>query len=44
MGRASADALGEAARRAGMRTLRAEGLDKVLAGMTSFAEVARVTV
>src|SRR4051794_26552659 len=44
VGRASADALAEAAARAGMRPLRAEGLDKVLAGMTSFAELARVTV
>jgi type IV pilus assembly protein PilB len=42
--RASADAISEAAVRGGMRPLRAEGLDKVLAGMTSFAELARVTV
>src|SRR4051812_10005986 len=42
--RASADAISEAAARAGMRPLRAEGLDKVLAGLTSFAELARVTV
>jgi type IV pilus assembly protein PilB len=42
--RASADAIAEAAARAGMRPLRAEGLQKVLAGMTSFAELARVTV
>jgi type IV pilus assembly protein PilB len=42
--RASADAIAEAAARAGMRPLRAEGLEKVLAGMTSFAELARVTV
>ena len=42
--RASADAIAEAAARAGMRPLRAEGLDKVLAGLTSFAELARVTV
>jgi type IV pilus assembly protein PilB len=42
--RASADAISEAAVRAGMRPLRAEGLDKVLAGLTSFAELARVTV
>jgi type IV pilus assembly protein PilB len=42
--RASADAIAEAAVRAGMRPLRAEGLQKVLAGMTSFAELARVTV
>jgi type IV pilus assembly protein PilB len=42
--RASADAIAEAAARAGMRPLRAEGLDKVLAGLTSVAELARVTV
>ena len=42
--RASADAISEAAMRAGMRPLRAEGLQKVLAGLTSFAELARVTV
>jgi len=42
--RASADAIAEAAARAGMRPLRAEGLQKVLAGLTSFAELARVTV
>jgi type IV pilus assembly protein PilB len=42
--RASADAIAEAAARAGMRPLRAEGLQKVLAGVTSFAELARVTV
>jgi len=42
--RASADAIAEAAGRAGMRPLRAEGLAKVLAGVTSFAELARVTV
>jgi type IV pilus assembly protein PilB len=42
--RASADAIAEAAARAGMRPLRTEGLQKVLAGMTSFAELARVTV
>jgi type II secretory ATPase GspE/PulE/Tfp pilus assembly ATPase PilB-like protein len=42
--RASADAIADAARRAGMRQLRAEGLDKVRAGLTSFAELARVTV
>jgi type IV pilus assembly protein PilB len=42
--RASADAIAEAAERAGMRPLRTEGLQKVLAGMTSFAELARVTV
>jgi type IV pilus assembly protein PilB len=42
--RASADAIAEAARRAGMRQLRAEGLAKVRAGLTCFAELARVTV
>ena len=42
--RASADAIAEAASRAGMRELRAEGLEKVRAGLTSFAELARVTV
>jgi type IV pilus assembly protein PilB len=42
--RASADAIADAARRAGMRQLRAEGLDEVRAGLTSFAELARVTV
>jgi type II secretory ATPase GspE/PulE/Tfp pilus assembly ATPase PilB-like protein len=41
--RASADAISEAAERAGMRRLRAEGLAKVRAGLTSFAELARVT-
>jgi type IV pilus assembly protein PilB len=41
--RASADAISEAAERAGMRRLRDEGLSKVLAGLTSFAELARVT-
>src|SRR5262249_13999470 len=44
VGRASADAIAEAAIRAGMRPLRSEGLAKVLAGVTSFAELARVTV
>jgi type IV pilus assembly protein PilB len=42
--RASAEAIAEAGVRAGMRPLRAEGLEKVLAGLTSFAELARVTV
>jgi type IV pilus assembly protein PilB len=41
--RASADALAEVAVAAGMRRLRDEGLGKVLAGLTSFAELARVT-
>jgi type IV pilus assembly protein PilB len=42
--RASADEIAQAAARAGMRRLRDEGLAKALAGMTSFAELARVTV
>jgi type IV pilus assembly protein PilB len=42
--RASADEIADAGRRAGMRVLRDEGLDKVRAGVTSFAELARVTV
>jgi type IV pilus assembly protein PilB len=41
--RASADAISEAAERAGMRRLRDEGVAKVRAGLTSFAELARVT-
>jgi type IV pilus assembly protein PilB len=41
--RASADAIAEAACRGGMRRLRDEGLEKVRAGHTSFAELARVT-
>jgi type IV pilus assembly protein PilB len=41
--RASADAIAEAAERAGMRRLRDEGLAKVQAGLTSLAELARVT-
>jgi type IV pilus assembly protein PilB len=42
--RASADEIAAAGRRAGMRVLRDEGLAKVRAGVTSFAELARVTV
>jgi type IV pilus assembly protein PilB len=41
--RASADAIAEAAVRNGMRRLRGEGLEKIRAGLTSFAELARVT-
>src|SRR4051812_1462550 len=41
--RASADAIAEAAKSAGMRRLRDEGLQKALEGLTSFAELARVT-
>jgi type IV pilus assembly protein PilB len=41
--RASADAIADAAVRAGMRRLREDGLEKVRLGRTSLAEVARVT-
>jgi type IV pilus assembly protein PilB len=40
---ASVDEIAAAAVAAGMRRLREDGLDKVLQGLTSFAEVARVT-
>jgi type IV pilus assembly protein PilB len=43
IGRASADEIAAAAIRTGMRRLRDEGVDKVRAGVTSFAELARVT-
>jgi type IV pilus assembly protein PilB len=41
--RASADRLGTVAAAAGMRRLREDGLDKVKTGLTSMAEIARVT-
>jgi type IV pilus assembly protein PilB len=41
--RASADAIAQAAVRGGMRRLREEGTEKVRAGLTSFAELARVS-
>ncbi|MHB8658500.1 MAG: GspE/PulE family protein [Solirubrobacteraceae bacterium] len=41
--RASADQIAAAAVREGMRRLREDGLDKVKAGLTSMAEIARVT-
>ena len=41
--RASADQITAVAVREGMRKLRDDGLDKVKAGLTSMAEVARVT-
>jgi type IV pilus assembly protein PilB len=41
--RASADQIGAVAVREGMRRLREDGLDKVKAGFTSMAEIARVT-
>jgi type IV pilus assembly protein PilB len=41
--RASADQIGAVAVREGMRRLRDDGLAKVKAGLTSMAEVARVT-
>ncbi len=40
--RATADEIGVAARAAGMRTLRDDGIAKVEAGLTSIQEVARV--
>jgi type IV pilus assembly protein PilB len=42
--RASADAIGSIAREQGMRTLREDGLDKVLQGVTSIEEILRVVV
>jgi len=41
--RQPADAFAAAAVRNGMRRLREEGLEKVMMGLTSLAEVARVT-
>jgi type IV pilus assembly protein PilB len=41
--RASADQIGAVAIREGMRRLRDDGLEKVQAGLTSMAEIARVT-
>ena len=41
--RASAEAIGEVARGEGMRKLREDGLERVKEGITSVAEVARVT-
>jgi type IV pilus assembly protein PilB len=41
--RASADQITAAAVREGMRRLREDGLEKVKAGVTSVAEVARIT-
>jgi type IV pilus assembly protein PilB len=43
LSRASSDEIGAVARTEGMRRLREDGLDKVRAGVTSMAEVARVT-
>jgi len=42
--RSSADAVGVAARAAGMTTLRDDGLSKVLQGLTSIEEILRVVV
>ncbi len=44
VGRASADAIGSAARARGMTTLRDDGLGKVLQGLTSIEEILRVVV
>jgi type IV pilus assembly protein PilB len=41
--RASADQIGMVAQREGMRRLRDDGLEKVKSGVTSMAEIARVT-
>jgi len=41
--RASADQVAQVAVREGMRRLREDGLDKVKSGLTSMAEIARVT-
>jgi type IV pilus assembly protein PilB len=41
--RRGADAIAEAAARAGMQSIREDGIDKVRQGITSLAEVARVT-
>ena len=41
--RASADEIGRVAIEQGMRPLREDGFDKVKQGVTSIAEVARVT-
>ena len=43
MNRAPASTLGQAARAAGMRTLREDGWRKVKAGTTTMEEVLRVT-
>jgi type IV pilus assembly protein PilB len=43
LNRASADVIADAATRKGMRRLRDDGLEKIVAGITSPAEVARVT-
>jgi type IV pilus assembly protein PilB len=43
LSRGSASEIGAVAVRQGMRRLREDGLDKVKAGLTSMAEVARVT-
>jgi type IV pilus assembly protein PilB len=43
VGRGSAEAIAEAAERNGMRRLRDEGFEKVRSGLTSFAELARVS-
>jgi type IV pilus assembly protein PilB len=43
MNRASADEIGRVAEKSGMKTLRADGLDKVLAGVTTIEEVLRET-
>jgi type II secretory ATPase GspE/PulE/Tfp pilus assembly ATPase PilB-like protein len=44
LARAPANAIKAAARRKGMKTLREDGLDKVFSGVTTFQEIARVTL
>ncbi len=41
--RAASGVIEATAQAAGMRTMRQDGLSRVLAGLTSFSEVARVT-
>jgi type IV pilus assembly protein PilB len=43
VGRASAERIAEVATASGMRRLREEGVAKARTGLTSFAELARVT-
>ena len=42
--RKSADEIGRVAQAEGMKTLRDDGIDKVLVGLTSIEEIARVIV
>ncbi len=42
--RKSADEIGRVAQAEGMKTLREDGIDKVLLGLTSMEEIARVII